>query len=248
MKTLIVDDDPDSHKILKGLLADEHPDLEVMASGYNLEEGLELIHAYKPELLFLDIELPDGLGFELLSNFSNADFQVVFITAHDKYAVTAIKFGDLDFLLKPIVRAELAGTLDKARGRQNRKFSPEQVQILLNSYKRKQPPSILTISRISDNLYLEVDKIIRMEANDAYTIIHMDDSPKQVLSSRNFGKYVDQFELYPQFVKIFRSHMINLNYVKRYNKSHQKVVLKDGTEVDISRGFLDDFHRGMREI
>ena len=108
MKAIIVDDEVQSHEVLGSLLSQYHPDIEVLAHGYNVREGVELIRKNPPELLFLDVEMPDGLGFDLLEKISTPDFYVIFTTGFAKYAHTAIKFGALDYLLKPIDREELA--------------------------------------------------------------------------------------------------------------------------------------------
>ncbi|MDW3645555.1 MAG: LytTR family DNA-binding domain-containing protein [Bacteroidia bacterium] len=248
MKTLIVDDDPSSHKILKHLLAEEHPEIEIVASAYNLQEGIELFVKYKPELLFLDIELPDGLGYELLSKIKQTDFQVVFITAHNKYALTAIRFGDLDFLLKPINSEDLSKTIEHALKRKQKRITEEQIQVFRDVMINKKLPSKLKVSVISEDLYYEIEHIKHFKADDSYTLIFINGESKAIISTRNLGHYVNKLEIYPEFLKIHRSNMINLRFVKKYNKSEQQVILKDGSRVDLARSYLDEFYRAMAEI
>jgi two-component system LytT family response regulator len=253
MKTLIIDDDPKSHKLLKNLLAEEHVDIEVMASGFDLNEGFDLVISHQPDLLFLDIELPDGLGFDLLKRTSTLfpDLYVIFITAYDKYAITAIRFGALDFLVKPIDREELFFALQKARQLQKQKISQDQIQLLLEAYQKaqnKELPSRLALASQSDVSYIEVEDIIRLQAKEVYTVFHLNGDEKSIISSTNLGKYVEQFRLYREFVQVHRSHMINLRYVKKYRRGDQTILMKDGSEVGLSRSFLEVFKRGMREL
>src|SRR5690349_5627340 len=111
MKTIIIDDELRSHEVLKKMLMDRHRDVQVVGSGHNVREGLELVQKLHPELVFLDIEMPDGTGFDLLQQLTNPGFSIIFITAHNKYAITAIHFGALDYLLKPLVEDDLADAM-----------------------------------------------------------------------------------------------------------------------------------------
>lgn len=253
MTVLIIDDDPKSHKMLKGDLVEHHPDIEVVGSGFDMEEGIDLLLKHRPNLIFLDIQLGSSTAFDLLSRISdfNLDFYIIFITAYDKYAITAIRFGALDFLVKPIDLDELSFALKKARTLQRQKISNQQLKLLLESYQnaqKKQLPSRLAIASKSDISYITVDTIVRLEADQVYTVFHLSDNRKPVISSTNLGKYVDQFKLYREFVQVHRSHMINIKFVKKYVKGEQIVILRDGTEVGVGRSFLERFQKSMREF
>ena len=163
MKVLIVDDDPKSHTVMGNLLAKNHDDIEVVGNALNLAEGIDLMTRLKPALVFLDIELPDGKGFDLVAEARtlSLNFQVIFITSHDKYAVTAIRFGALDFLVKPIDEEELFHALARVRGMQERKISDEQMQILIEAYEKAQLlqlPSRLAIASLAEVAYIEVEE------------------------------------------------------------------------------------------
>ena len=253
MKTLIIDDDPKSHIVLKTLLEREHPEIEVLASALAIKEGKDLIQKIEPDLIFLDIELPDGLGFELLVDNPNPPFQVIFITAHNKYAVTALHFGALDFLLKPIEKSDLKNSLQKVRNKTLSKDVIEQSQldVFLDTYEKVKElilPSRIAIREQGRILYIAVPEIIRLEANGIFTIFHLDNNRRQCASSLNLGKYVTQFEPYFSFVQVHRGHLLNLAYVDEFKKSDRLAILKDGSEVPISRGFLEDFLIGMDKV
>ena len=130
MKAIIVDDESSTHVVLQRLLLNFHTDISIVGNAHSLYEGMSLLLEVAPDILFLDIELPDGMGFDLLEKIQDPSFQVVFITAHNDYARTAIGFGALDYLLKPINRHELAKALKKARKRQLERISLQQLEIL----------------------------------------------------------------------------------------------------------------------
>ena len=250
MKALIIDDDPASHKVLGNLIAEEHPDIKLLASGFGIEEGLGMIERHHPELVFLDIELPDGLGFDLIQKVSQPNFQVIFITAHSKYAISAIQFGALDFLVKPIGRSELATSLEKAKRNFKRPISNDQLQILIEAYERgplQKLPSRLAISNQHDTVFLKVEDIVYLEANTVYTIFNLKNG-QQVISSINLGKYILQFQPYREFIQVHRSFMINLHYVERYIKGDRLIIMAGGAQIKLSRGYWEDFMRGMEEV
>ncbi len=251
MKTLIVDDDPNSHKVLQRLLTEIDPSMELLSSAYSVAEGEKIIKNETPELVFLDIELPDGLGFDLLRKLGTVDFHLIFITAHDNYAISAFHFGAIHFLLKPIDKNELINAIHRVRTFQQLKLDRERLELLEETYEKasqKQLPSRLVLMTQNDNIYLKVEDIIRLEASNVYTLFHMRNEPQPFISSNNLGKYAEQFLPYPTFVQIHRSHLINLNFVKRYNKGNRLVLMEDGSEIPVSRRYYDDFQEGMENI
>ncbi len=252
MRAVIVEDEPHSELMLKKLLSENHPQVKVVASGGNLAEGYQLIQHHEPELVFLDIELPDGLSFELLNRFNDLQFQIIFITAHNEYAVTAIKFGALDYLLKPIQKEELAKSLEKVQRQLKEKISADQVQILLETLRNldhKKLPTRIALSTSEGILYKLVKDIIRLEAHQNYTEFSIANESKPVLTSQNIGEYVDQFERYHEFMKVHRSHLVNLLYVDKYVKADGGyLVMKDGARVNVSRAFRDDLLDRLNEL
>ena len=167
MNAIIVDDELQSRQVLRELLARNHPEVIIVADGENVEEGCQLIRKYGPELVFLDIEMPDGLGFDLLQQMGEYQFQVIFITAHNEYAITAIKFGALDYLLKPVSEEELATALQKAHRKTKEKISEDQIQILLETlrnFEERKLPTRIAISTSEGILYKQVKDIVRLQA------------------------------------------------------------------------------------
>ena len=251
LKAIIVDDDPSCHKTVKFLLGEAHPDVQVLGNAYSVAEGIELIQKKSPNLVFLDIELPDGLGFDLLEKFQDPQFRVIFVTAHNEYALTAIRFEALDFLEKPIDEDDIRVALEKARRSMNRIIDQEQLAYLLDNYERAKDhrlPTRIAISSHSEINFLPVDQIIWLEANETYTNFHIRGEQKPVLSAYNLGTYVKKFQPYFSFQQVHRSHVVNLDYVRKVNKTQRTVTLDGGTAVGIARRFWDSFKSAMEQF
>lgn len=244
MTAIIVDDEIQSHDVLRKLISKSHPDIVVLASAFTIEEGDQKISTLKPDIVFLDIELPDGLGFDLLKRFPEPEFSVIFITAFDKYAVTAIQFGALYYILKPANEEKLAEAMQRVHKNDNKKISLQQLQILyetLANIQAKKLPSRMSISTADGILYLEVKNIIRLEAQQNYTEFTIAGNAKKTLSSVNLGEYEEQFELYHDFARVHRSHLVNINYIDKLVKSDGGyLVMKNGDNIPISRKYKDD--------
>lgn len=251
MRALIIDDDRQTLAVLKELLARKHPDIEVVGLGESIEQGRALIKKYQPEIIFLDIELPDGLGFDLLQKDEKPSFHVIFITAHSEYAITAIKFGALDYLLKPISVEELGASVKKVITKEKEKISGEQIQILLETiqnFNNKKLPSRIAISTARGILYRQMKDIVRLQAQQNYTEFFFWNESKTILAALNIGGYVDHFEQYPEFMKVHRAHLVNLNYVDTFSKADGGFLLmKDGAQVDVSRNYRESLLARLQE-
>lgn len=246
MKTLIIDDLPKNHSMLKGLLHHCDEQIELVGSAYGIEEGIKMVRELEPDLLFLDIQFPEErLGFELLEAFEEAPFQVIFVSGHQEHGVNAVRFGALDYLLKPIALDRLKGAVQKAKKQHVKKQSAEaQIQILLDAFHKmngKKRPSRIGISTVDGIFFKEVKDIVRLEAKESYTNIVFTPGQKEILASINLGEYEAQFKRYPEFMRVHRSSMVNLNYVEVYVKSDGGYLkLKNGEAVDVSKRYRDE--------
>ena len=244
MKAIIVDDEPKSHTALKSLIAEYHEDIELVAFGYNVAEGCELIEKHQPDLVFLDVEMPDGLGFDIFNKYPEPEFQVIFITGHQHYAQTAIKFGALDYLLKPINKDELADAIEKAKKNREDKISREQLEILwetLQNLNQQKLPSRIVISTQDGVFFRQVKDIIRLDASESYTDFILQSAPPKIIASQNIKKFEEQFEPYFEFMRVHRSHIVNLNFIDRYVKNEGGyLILQDGSKISVSKRYKDD--------
>ena len=244
MRAIIVDDEQQSHEVLKNLLSKGHPDIKVAASGYGVQEGLKLIASHEPDLVFLDVEMPDGTGFDLLKKIGKPDFHVIFITAHHEYAQNAIRFGALYYLLKPLDPELLVAALAKVREKQEEKNNIEQwrlAYLAFQQFMKNKLPDTMTVSTMEGVYFIPVKDIIHFKADGNTTDIHIEGWPKPMIASVNIGEYVKQFEPYPNFMRVHRSHLVNLDYKSMLVRTDGGyLVMKDGAEVPVSRQFKDE--------
>ncbi|MBK6904524.1 MAG: response regulator transcription factor [Saprospirales bacterium] len=243
MKAIIIDDEEQSHEVLKLLLKTYHPDIQLVASGYNVAEGLALIRAHNPDLIFLDIEMPDGTGFDLLEQVGTPKFMVVFITAHNKYAVSAIHFGALDYLLKPLTSESLAYALERVREKRLEGMALEQLKMVFESFqqlRQNKRPARMIVSTMEGIHYIPIADLIRMEAQVNFTEIFYDGAKKRMIAAVNLGVYEEQFESYPELMRVHRSHMVHLLKVNTFVRGEGYLLMKDGSKVPVARGYRDE--------
>lgn len=234
INAIIIDDERHSCDALKMLLDKCCKDVQVVAVCYSAEEGIKKINELKPQLIFLDIEMPHMNGFQMLEQLHSIDFEIIFTTSYDQYAITAFKFSALDYLLKPIDREELQKAVEKV----SRKISPpvsQQLEILLQ--KINQPA--ITIQRIAlptmQGLeFVPVDSIISCSSSNNYTEFFLGDK-KKLLVSRTLKEVEDMLADH-SFLRVHNSHVVNLNAITRYVKGEGGyLVMTDGSTVDVSR-------------
>ncbi len=253
MNVLIIDDETHSHEALTRLLVPAHQEVQVLAHAYNVEEGVNLARAHHPDLVFLDVEMPDGTGFDLLERIGKPSFYVIFITAHNKHAETAFRFGALDFLTKPIEPGLLGEAVSRAKERLNERFTMEQLRIALEAFynaKEKKLPERIAIHTSKGMQLLPVEDILYLEADANYTDFHyVSLGKKRVLTaSLNLKVYDEHFEPYATFMKVHRSYIVNLRMVDQYLKGDQVLVLRDGTQVGVSKTFKEEVEERLENV
>ncbi len=252
MTAIIVDDEIKSHEVLIQLLNMYHPDIEILAHGDCVEAGLKLIQAHQPDLVFLDVEMPDGSGFDLLKQLDAPNFAVIFTTAHLTYAIPAIQAGAVDFLLKPIGQDELAEALQRARVDHQKRLSFEQIQTLLEAYEQiriQQLPTRITIPTANELIFKPVSDIIRFQSEGNYTWITLANESRRLMTSVTIGVYEEQFKDYREFMRVHRSHIVNLLYVESFVPAEQAlVVLKNGEKVEVARAKRAEVQRRLRNL
>ena len=193
-----------------------------------------MIEAFRPDLVFLDIEMPGGSGFKLLNNIKDVDFEVVFITAYEQFAIKAIRHDALDYLLKPVDPKELVAAVDKVKDAKYKKTIKKQYDSLLKNI----DPDQLVVKKISistsDKIHLiEVDNIIRCESDNYYTIIYFKDGTN-LLVSKTLKEMEQKLEEY-DFVRTHKSHLVNMRCIMNFIKDEMMVLLTDGTKVPVSK-------------
>lgn len=241
LKTVIVDDEPKNLRVLRKLLSDYCPQVEIVGEAADVNSAYTLIVEVKPELVLLDIEMPYGNAFDLLDKLRPVDFEIIFITAFDNYGLKAFKYSALDYLLKPVDIADLQAATNKAIQRVNGKNINQHVELLLSNFKNMQNNlQKIAIPTMDGFVFMNVEDIIRCEANGAYTFIHTVSGDKLV-ASRGIKEYE---ELLPRssFCRIHNSHLVNLNKIRKYSKGRGGTVLmEDGATLEVASRRRDEF-------
>lgn len=238
-KVLIIDDESRTRSLLFNILSQTELDLSLHQDGDSVESGLEAIKSINPDIVLLDIQLPDGSGFDILDQIGDRDFQVIFITAHVDYAVEAIKRSALDYILKPIDKKELKQAVERAIEQLSKNANqPKQYEALLSDLKGDRKKIVL---RTAESLIIiDVDTIVRCNSEGNYTTFYLSDDRK-IVTSKTLKEY-EQSLSGTYFIRCHRSHIINLNFVDRLDRNDRGIiVMKDGTEIPLSRSFREKF-------
>jgi len=230
----IVDDEPYSCEALVTLLERYCPDVKVLDICYSAASALVSIKEQNPQILFLDIEMPHMNGFELLEKLPEINFELIFTTSYDQYAIKAIRFSALDYLLKPIDQEELKKAVQKAVNSMQRPL-PQQIEILLQKLSH---PTIavnkIAIPTIEGLQMVLVESIINCESDRNYAVLFLKNKQK-IVASRSLKEIEEMLDDY-SFARVHHSHLVNLNEVEKYIKGEGGYLLmSDGRTVDVSR-------------
>lgn len=221
---LIVDDEATSRNVLKKLLQIEKNNVKVLDVAADVEEAYVKILAYKPQLVFLDIQMPKSNGFNLLKKFDEVPFEVIFVTSFDKYAINAIKFSALDYLLKPIEISDLKIALDKAiKAIEDKENKGALVLNLLNNLENDVAEKKIVVHSNDKVRMISEHNIVYIEGDRRYCHIYTDTNEKYTIA-----KYLQDFETYfsegMPFVRISKSCLINVRHIKQYSKGEPFVI------------------------
>lgn len=233
MKAVIVDDEPAVGKTIVSLLGESFPEIKVCATAGSVSEGYAAIIEFQPDILFLDVELTDGLGFDLLKKLSPVRFRTIFITGHQEYALDAIKVSAFDYILKPVDKDELKDAITRASDM----ISHEEEQLkLLALGENLQGKKVLKriILRTAEALQLvAINDIIRAEAESNYTHFYITGG-KHIMVSRTIKEY-EALLIGTGLIRVHQSHIVNLNYIDKFYKHDGGYLqLKDGTTIPVS--------------
>lgn len=229
-KVLIVEDQAAIRKDIK-VLVEEHPGFVVTAFCGTVKDAVILIPSTKPDLVLLDINLPDGTGFDILERTRTLSYNVIFLTAHEQHAIKAIKFGALDYLLKPVDENELKKALDKIA--KSLLQISDQFSIAREQYKQPNLSGRLVLHSQDYLEIVEVGEIMFCYSHEGYTTFHMQDGRK-ILTSKYLKEYEDILPSH-RFVRVHQSYLVNLAFIERYHKKDDGcVILKNGAEIPVA--------------
>lgn len=227
---LIIDDEPNNRQLLRDLLRRHCPGIISIAEAENVASALDKLEKSAPDVVFLDIEMPGGSGFDFLNNVKDIDFRVIFVTAYDAYALRAIKYSALDYLLKPVDPEELKLAVDKLD-----EPTSQAVQLqTLNHNLNNQQDRRISLATQDEIVFVKVHDLIHLEAQANYTKVYLENSEPLLLSG-NLGHYEKLIDD-TQFYRSHQSHLINTHHVSRYVKTEGGYFLmSNGTQVPVSR-------------
>jgi len=244
LKTIIVDNEPHAVAIVEKILLKECHNISIVGKTTRPSEAISIIMEQQPDMVFLDIEMGSMSGFDLLDHLPSVDFEVVFVTAWDHYALDAIKKQAIDYLLKPVRIKELVSAVEKVRAR---KMKGQLQEVPLhNEAKAPSPVQTIKIPTASGIDFIKVNSIRRLEANGSYTKIFTCDK-QSYLASKTL-KEIEQLLQSQQFFRAHRSHIINISFIKSYMKEGNGIILlEDGTQIPLSRRQRDAFMNILNE-
>lgn len=245
-KVLIIDDENRTRNLIANMIESFGLNVETIPEGENVQSGIKAIEKYKPDIVFLDIQMPDGTGFDVLQSIPNKNFEVIFITAHEEFAIKAIKFSALDYLLKPVDPLELKAALEKALNSLEEESEGSQFDALQMNINPSEKRRLVLKTQESVHV-VELDEIIRCEADRNYTSFFLQHG-KKILVSKTLKEYETLLSTH-NFLRVQQSHLININYVDRYDKKNGgAVVMKDGSEVPLSPAKREVFFKRLENI
>lgn len=246
LTAVIVEDEIHLLDSLALMLRNYCPDVKVIGKAAGFAEGLDCIKHHQPNLVFLDIEMPFGTGFDLLEQLPRRNFDVIFVTAYNQYAVKAIKFSALDYILKPVNIKELIAAVQRVKQKKHSHALANQFQVLFESLDNRMLTKIAIPT--SDGMsYLEIADIIHIDAEGRYSRLSLHNQ-KAILVSRNLGEFDDLLSD-NSFCRIHHSHLINLAHVVQYSRRDGgRVCLSNGSTLPLSRSRKEDFLQQIQKI
>ncbi|MDA3860979.1 MAG: LytTR family DNA-binding domain-containing protein [Melioribacteraceae bacterium] len=248
IKAIIVDDEKNSREVISELVKECFDEIKIVAQTGDVKTSVEAIDKYQPNLLFLDIDLPDGTGFDILKKVDYANMKVVFITAHQEYAIKAIKFSAFDFILKPFNSGELIKTVRRVLDEQTAGNNALRFESILSNFGNSLPELKKIVLKTSDRIYLvNVKDIIRCEAENNYTNFYLANRTK-IMVSKTIKTYETLLSEH-EFLRVHQSHLVNLNFIQHFDKPDGgMLVLSDNSTIPVShqkRGILLDYFSSL---
>lgn len=245
IKVIIIDDEKHAIITLQHLLQ-KFEDVEILDTIQDSAKAKAIIEEKKPDLLLLDIEMPTHNGFELLQQFDELDFKVIFTTAYDQYAIKALKINALDYLLKPIDPGELRNALDKYVT--NEIFTSSEQIAQLNQFNISQMAETLALSTQKGLIFIKIKDIMYFEADGSYTHVYMNDG-QQHLVSKSLSNFEEVLQDNPLFFRSHKSNLVNLNFIKQYIRGEGgELIMQNDKSIVLSRNKKQEFLNLFKKI
>lgn len=249
IKAIVIDDEELGRSVLKNLIQKYCPEISVVGEASNIKEAKKVISETNPSLVFLDIEMPGGSGFDLLEQLKGSDFSVIFTTAYNQYAVKAFRYSAADYLLKPINIDELLIAVKKVMNPISKKTMQSSMDHLMDSYNNQgvSKNNKLALPTQEGLVFIDINDIVRCEADGKYTHCYILGG-KKLYSTRSLKDFEEQ--LTPRgFCRIHHAHLVNLNHIKNYVKGEGgQVLMVNGDSVIVSKRKKEEFLNRLNKI
>lgn len=232
IKAILVDDEESARDVLENLLLRFCPEVELLGKYSNVIDAVEAVKTLNPDLVFLDIEMPNYAGFEIVSFFEKVNFDIVFVTAYDQYAIRAFEISAVDYLLKPVDIERLQQSVKKSQERLITKSQVDRFQFLSSALESKAVTNIIVVDKGYQNA-ISISSIIAIEAQESYSIIYKEE--KNYTASKNLKHFEKLLEENHKFFRVHKSWIINLDYLENYSKSLLEIRLKNGMTTKLSK-------------
>ncbi|MGL5890298.1 MAG: LytR/AlgR family response regulator transcription factor [Bacteroidia bacterium] len=232
IKAILVDDEESARDVLQNLLLRFCPEVEVIAKCENIPEAVELIKKEEPDLVFLDIEMPNYAGYEIVNFFEKINFEIIFVTAYDQYAVRAFEIAAIDYLLKPVDIERLKQAVKRTQQLFDIAQQAQRLSLLSKTLENKELKNIVITDRNQQNV-IPVESIIAIEAQESYCLVHT--LNKKYVASKNLKHFETVLETVPRFIRVHKSWLINKEHLKQYSKSELTIQLSNGLLAKLSK-------------
>jgi two-component system LytT family response regulator len=232
LRAILVDDEEGARDVLQNLLLRFCPNVELIAKCENVLQAVETIKKEQPDLVFLDIEMPNYAGYEIVKFFDEVNFEIIFVTAYDQYAIRAFEIAAIDYLLKPVDIERLQNAISKVEKQKNLLQQTERLSILKDSMENKQLNNIVVSDKGQQHV-IPLEKLIAIEAQESYCILHTAD--KQFIASKNLKHFETVLESIPRFFRVHKSWLINKDHLLNYSKSELTIQLSNGLTTKLSK-------------
>lgn len=247
IKSILIDDEIHNLENLKGMIEKHCPNVEVVAVAESAKEGLKLINTVNPDLIFLDIKMPNKNGFEMLESIAHINFEVIFVTAYNQYVLKAIKSCALDYLMKPVSITELKEAVFRVSKVITDKIENQKLKILVDNLKNINQPKKIALPTAEALHFVSIDDIIRCKGENNYTMFYLSNGTS-ILVSRTLKEWDELLSSY-QFIRTHQSHLVNSAYVTSFvKKDGGYILMNDGSTVCVSRHRKDGTLRKLASL
>lgn len=240
IKVLIIDDEQKARNILDHYIKNFIPEITEIKQADSVDNALEILKTYEPGIVFLDVEMPHKNGFDFLVSLKDPSFDVIFTTAYNQYAIQAIRFSALDYLLKPVDPDELKAAVTRHAEKKESAHEKKQLfdNLVQNMDKKEVKDFRIAVPSNEGVYFFTIDEILRLEADRSYTHIHLVGKRPFIASKtlKHFEEMLDEF----QFIRTHKSHLVNPRHITRVSNDNEFVMLTDGSKVEVSRRKKDD--------